>query len=75
MHLSFGTIHKYTEITQTPGVLLSVDFHKAFDSIDWKFIIKALKKYNFGPVLINLVNIIYNNVSTCIYNNGKASKK
>ena len=62
------------EITQTPGVLLAVDFHKVFDSIDWKFIVQALKKYNFGPVLINWVNIIYNDISSCIYNNGKTSK-
>ena len=33
-------IIRYTEITQSPGVLISVDFRKAFDSIERKFIIK-----------------------------------
>ena len=64
----------YTEITQSPGVLLTVDFKKAFDSIDWKFIIEALKRYDFGPVLINWVNIVYTDISSCIYNNGTTSK-
>ena len=52
-------IIQYTEITQSPGVLVSVDFRKAFDSIEWKFILKDLRKYNFGPGLINWINIIY----------------
>ena len=32
------------------------------------------KKYNFGPVFINWINIIYNDISSCVYNNGKTSK-
>ena len=67
-------IIQYTEITQSPGVLLSVDFRKAFDSIEWNFIIKVLRKYNFGPGLINWINIVYSNISSCIYNNGKTSR-
>ena len=34
----------------------------------------APKKYNFGPVFINWINIIYNDISSCVYNNGKTSK-
>ena len=64
----------YTEITQSPGVLLTVDFKKAFGSIDWKFIIEALKRHDFGPVLINWVNIIHTDISSCIYNNGTTSR-
>ena len=30
------------------GLLLFVDFEKAFDSIEWSFIEKTLKYYNFG---------------------------
>ena len=67
-------IINYTDITQSQGFLLAVDFHKAFDSIEWNFIMLALKKYNFGPVFINWINIIYNDISSCVYNNGKTSK-
>ena len=40
----------------------------------------AIKQYNFGPVFINWINIIYNDIyndndiSSCVYNNGKTSK-
>ena len=43
-------------------------------NIDWKFIIEPLKRYDFGPVLINWVNIIYTDISSCIYNNGTTSR-
>ncbi len=64
----------YTDLTQSPGVLLTVDFKKAFDSIEWAFVFKALTTFNFGPVLINWIRIIYTNISSCIYNNGKTSQ-
>ena len=32
-----------------PGLILSIDFEKAFDTVSWKFINKTLAYYNFGP--------------------------
>ena len=39
----------YTEENNIPGLLLLIDFEKAFDSLSWQFIHKALKFLNFGP--------------------------
>ena len=36
--------------------------------------IEALKRYDFGPVLINWVTIICADISSCIYNNGTTSR-
>ena len=38
-----------TKQQQIPGLLLSIDFQQAFDSISWKFIHKVLDYFNFGP--------------------------
>ena len=38
------------------GLLLSIDFKQAFDSISWKFIHKVLDYYNFGPSFKNGLN-------------------
>ena len=41
-----------TQERNIPGILLLIDFEKAFDSISWKFMYKTLKIFNFGPELI-----------------------
>ena len=36
-----------------PGLLVSVDFQQAFDTVSWKFIEKVLDYFNFGPSIKN----------------------
>ena len=66
-------IMEYTKIKNNSGILLQIDFEKAFDSIEWNFLIKALKRFNFGDSFIKWVNVIYKNISSCIINNGKCT--
>ena len=40
---------QFTEENYIPGLLLLIDFEKAFDSVSWSFINKVLKFFNFGP--------------------------
>jgi hypothetical protein len=46
--LLYDLMH-YLEENDMDGLLLLVDFEKAFDSIEWKFLRKALDSFNFGP--------------------------
>ena len=48
-----------TEAENIPAALILIDFEKAFDSIEWSFIEKALIHFNFGPTIINAVNALY----------------
>ncbi len=41
-------IMQYAERNNIPGLILLIDFEKAFDSISWKFIHKVLQYFNFG---------------------------
>ena len=50
-----------------------LDFEKAFDSIKWNFLFKALDKLNFGPDFKNWVRTFYCNITSCVTNNGYAS--
>ena len=50
------------------GLLMTVDFEKAFDSISWDFLFKSLKCFNFGPEFIRWVQICYTDISSCIIN-------
>ena len=63
-------IFDYTEMSKMPGVLLFIDFEKAFDSIEWDFLYKSLAAFDFGPTLIAWIKTFYNNASSCFLNNG-----
>ena len=61
---------EYTNIKDLPGLLLFIDFEKAFDTIEWKFIWKVFESFNFGNSYIKWLKIIYKNPQSCIINNG-----
>ncbi len=51
-----------------PGILLNVDFEKAFDSINWKFIERSLQAFNFGNNVIKYICTSYNNFTSAVIN-------
>ena len=59
--------------TKTPGVLLALDFCKAFDTLEWTLIQYALKIFNFGEGIRRWVEVFYNDVESTILNNGFAT--
>ena len=55
---------------KTPGLIVSVDFRKAFDSVSKMSIINALNIFNFGPIFSKLISVLVNNNESCIRNGG-----
>ena len=55
-----------------PGIILTIDFEKAFDSIRWDFMYECLKLYNCG--VIYFIETLYNETTTAVINNGNISK-
>jgi hypothetical protein len=55
------------------GMLLLIDFEKAFDSIEWSYIETFVSKYNFGNDFIKWFKIVYKNAQSCVINNGQYS--
>ena len=56
------------------GILLFLDFEKAFDSIEWDFLFKTLEKFNLGCNFIKWTKILYTNPIFKTKNNGWLSK-
>lgn len=48
-----------------------MDFAKAYDRIEWPFILAMLKSLGFGPNFIQVVQMLFLDASTCIYINGR----
>ena len=61
----------YSEKHQIPGLILSIDMEKAFDSVAWPFLFQALEYFNFGPQFIQWVITLYNNIQSCVAVNGQ----
>lgn len=63
----------YCEVNELPGLLVTVDFEKAFDTIEWKFIDKALESFNFGPSFRSWVKLFQFNSISATNNAGHIS--
>ena len=67
------SIIKYTAARNILGLLLFLDFEKAFDTVEWYFLHKTLQHYNFGPSAIQWIKLFYHNTESCILSNGWSS--
>ena len=63
-----------TKQQDKPGLLLSIDFQQAFDSVSWKFISKTLDYFNFGPSVKKWIKLFQNGAESCILQNGFLSE-
>ena len=61
---------EYTDTPKIPGIVLFIDFEKAFDTIEWPFIQNVLKCFKFGPVIRKWVSILYSDVESAVMNGG-----
>ena len=49
---SIYDIMEFTAEENIPGLLVFIDFKKAFDSVEWSFLYQCLEIFNFGPDFI-----------------------
>ena len=71
--LIYDVMH-YTEIHNIPGLLLLVDFEKAFDSISWSFIDTVLDIFNFKCSIKSWIRTFYKNSVSAVIQNGYLSE-
>ena len=71
--LTYDILH-ITDEQDIPGLLLIVDFEKAFDSISWKFINHTLNFFNFGDSIKRWINLFYTDIQSCVIQNGFLSE-
>ena len=63
----------YFDMMDDSGFLLMLDFKKAFDSLEWNFLLRSLQYFNFGPSFIKWMETICWKPEACIKNNGHIS--
>ena len=70
---SIFDIMDFTDKENIPGLLIFIDFQKAFDTLEWSYLYKCLEAFNFGDEFIRWVRTFYQNIQSCVINNGTAS--
>ena len=61
---------EYAEREDLPLALLSLDQEKAFDRVDWPFMLRILERYNFGSSFCRWIQLIYSGVESAVVVNG-----
>ena len=67
-------IVRFTEETSFPAVILSLDQEKAFDHVDWDFLVSTLDLMGFGPNFIAWVKLLYMDIRSAVLVNGYVSE-
>ena len=70
---TIADVMEYTKKHDLHGLMIFIDFEKAFDSLNWNYMHKCLDAFNFGPTLNSWVHVFYNDISSCIMNGGFTS--
>ena len=55
---------------QIPGLIMLIDFEKAFDSVSWDFLYAVLKFFNFGDGFIKWITIFNKNIKAYVTQSG-----
>ena len=59
----------YSGKNNITGAIINVDWEKAFDRVNWEFLIKIMKRMRFPNVIINWILTLYTNIqSLCLVN-------
>lgn len=72
IRLTYDMIH-HVNSNNKNGILLLIDFEKAFDTVAWKFIFDTLETFNFKSDIKRWISIFLNKMKSCIIVNNKVS--
>ena len=73
LRLMYDTL-LYTEHENIPGMLMLIDFQKAFDCLSWDFIDNVLNFLKFGNDFKNWIKVFYTEITSCVQVNGSYSE-
>lgn len=70
---TIGTVRdviEYMKRDKKGGIVLGIDWNKAFDRVEHKYLFKVLEKFGFGSRMIGWVKRLYEKAKSCIKING-----
>ena len=61
---------EYCNEHRIEGLIVSFDFEKAFDRVEWDVLDQILQKFNFGPNIRSWIKILQTDMESAAMNNG-----
>ena len=61
---------QYANDENLPAIMLSIDQMKAFDRVNWPYLMKCLEAFGFGQSFIQWIKTLYSDISSCVKVNG-----
>ena len=74
IHKSINVIHHINKLKSKNHMVISIGTEKAFDKIQYPFMIKTLQKMSIEGIYLNIVKAIYNKATANIILNGEKLK-
>ena len=71
--LIYDVMH-YCENHNIDGLLMLIDFEKAFDSVSWNFMYQVLDFFNYGKDIISWIKLFNHNINASILQCGHLSE-
>ena len=62
---SIFVIMEFTDSKNIPGILIFIDFKKAFDSLEWHYLFSCLEAFNFAAIFKLDQNVLYKFSKLC----------
>ncbi len=63
-------IVNYSNSADIGAAIISLDQEKAFDRVEWSFMLKVLRRIYFGPSFCSWVELLYTDISSSVLVNG-----
>ena len=75
IHKSISVIHHIKKLKNKNNMILSIDVEKAFDKIQYPFLIKTLQKVSIAGTYLNMIKAIYDKPTVNVILNGEKLKE
>lgn len=59
-------IMSHPKVKEEETMLLSLDAQKAFDRVSWKYLFQTLRRFRFGPNILEWIQILYSNPQAAV---------
>ena len=67
-------IMEWTESEDNLALLITIDFEKAFDCLEWVFLRYCMLEFNFSDFILRWVEKFYTDINSCVTINGHVTE-